>query len=113
MTNTEDAVKRVEGFLSAVDERSPQADCAMVYHYAGSGFDAVQLGDLRTLLSGLEAKNSEIERLKNALIGRITTEMHHAAQSAVLEASESDGMFEDEPFNIVNAIIKTWGFDRT
>lgn len=42
----------------------------------------------------------------------ITTEKHHAAQKAVLRASEAGEMFEDEPFNIVNAIIKTWGLEQ-
>lgn len=74
MTNIEEAVKRVEEFLSAVDERSPQADCAIVYHYAGSGFDAVQLDDLRALLDALEANNSENERLRSAI-----EEIDHAA----------------------------------
>ncbi|WP_417733150.1 hypothetical protein [Rosistilla oblonga] len=56
-----------------------------------------------------QMRNGKVIATHNIDEFSVTPEMHGAAQKATLKASEAGEMYEDEPFNIVNAIIKAWG----
>jgi len=56
--------------------------------------------------------NEDAIRLSDAIKPmKITTDMFGAATAAVLDASESGKMFEDEPYNIVKAVMKVFGLE--
>ncbi|MEE3046619.1 MAG: hypothetical protein VX620_15325 [Pseudomonadota bacterium] len=66
-------------------------------------------GDQFTMFS---MANEDAIRLSDSIKPtKITPELFGAATAAVLEASESGKMFEDEPYNIVKAVMKVFGLE--